>query len=107
MQRVISVAISGATAIGGAWGDDGNGATSAGSAYIFHGLGDYDENGIIDICDIDFDGPTDTPVRGLVFRDLNFTHGDRGVVTKTDASIQHDWEMYDKSTALIRFRATE
>jgi hypothetical protein len=55
----ISVAISGATAIGGAWGDDGNGATSAGSAYIFHGLGDYDENGIIDICDINFDGPVD------------------------------------------------
>ena len=57
--------------------------------------------------DVDVEGPTDTPVRGLVFRDLNFTQGDRGVVTKTDASIQHDWEMIDKDDALVRLRGAE
>ncbi len=57
--------------------------------------------------DVDIDGPTDTPVRGLVFRDLDFTQGDRGVVTKTDASIQHDWEMIDKGDSLVRLRGAE
>ncbi len=51
---------------------------------------------------LDVEGRTDTPVRGLVFRDLNFTQGDRGVIAKDDASIQHDWEMIDKDDALVR-----
>ncbi len=53
-----SVAIGGTSGIVGSWWDDDNGSSS-GSAYIFHGLGDLDENGIIDICDIDFDGPVE------------------------------------------------
>jgi len=57
--------------------------------------------------DVEKDGPVDIPVRHLVFRGLTFTHGDRDLWTKDDAGIQHDWEMYDKSTALLRFRATE
>ena len=57
--------------------------------------------------DVDVEGPTDTPVRGLMFRDLNFTQGDRGTVTKTDASIQHDWEMIDKGDSLVRLRGAE
>jgi len=56
---------------------------------------------------VDVDGPADTPVRHLVFRGLTLTHGDRDVWTANDAGIQHDWEMHDKSTALMRFRATE
>ena len=57
--------------------------------------------------DIDFDGPTDTPVRGIVFKGLTFTQADRGVVKKGDKSIQHDWEMIDKADALLRFRGAE
>jgi len=56
---------------------------------------------------VDAEGPADTPVTHLVFRGLTFSHADRDVWTATDAGIQHDWEMYDKSTALMRFRATE
>jgi Right handed beta helix region len=56
---------------------------------------------------IDFDGPTDTPVRGIVFRGLTFTQADRGVVKRGDMSIQHDWEMIDKGDALLRFRGAE
>jgi hypothetical protein len=56
---------------------------------------------------LDREGPTDTPVRGLVFKDLNFTQGDRGVIAKDDASIQHDWEMIDKDDALVRLRGAE
>ena len=53
------------------------------------------------------DSRADVPVTHLVFRGLTFTHGDRDVWTLQDASIQHDWEMYDKSTALVRFRGSE
>ncbi len=57
---------------------------------------------------IDFDGPTDIPVKGLVFKDLNFTQADRGTVNEDDkASIQHDWEIIDKDDALLRFRGSE
>ena len=57
--------------------------------------------------DIDLDGPTDTPVRGIIFKGLTLTHGDRGVVEKGDMSIQHDWEMIDKGDSLIRLRGAE
>jgi hypothetical protein len=56
---------------------------------------------------VDAMGPVDIPVTNLVFRGLTFTHGDRDVWTASDAGIQHDWEMFDKATALLRFRATE
>jgi len=56
---------------------------------------------------INVEDPEDVPVRYLVFRGLTFAHGDRDVWTKDDAGIQHDWEMYDKSTALVRFRGAE
>lgn len=57
--------------------------------------------------DIDFDGPVDKPVRGLVFRGLAFTQADRGVWTKDDATIQHDWEVVDNDDALVRLRGAE
>jgi hypothetical protein len=57
--------------------------------------------------DIDFDGPEDKPVRGIVFRDLTFTQADRGKVQIDDMSIQHDWEMIDKADALLRLRGAE
>ncbi|MHC4758474.1 MAG: right-handed parallel beta-helix repeat-containing protein [Planctomycetota bacterium] len=56
---------------------------------------------------VDEFGPQDTPVEYLVFRGLTFTQADRDLWTKDDAGIQHDWEMYDKASALLRFRATQ
>ena len=55
---------------------------------------------------IDYDGPTDTPVRGLVFSGLTFTQTDRRPweVDKTGWGLQHDWEMFDRPTAMLRFR---
>jgi hypothetical protein len=57
--------------------------------------------------EVDFLGPKDVPVRGIVFRGLTFTQADRGRVTDDDVSIQHDWEMLDKADALLRFRGAE
>lgn len=58
---------------------------------------------------IDYDGPEDQPVRGLVFKGLTFTHADR--YTKVDDrvgwGIQHDWEMFDQPTAMLRLRGAE
>jgi hypothetical protein len=58
---------------------------------------------------IDHDGPRDVPVRGLVFRGLHFTGGDRWPWQKDrmGATLQHDWEMYDRPTALVRLRGAE
>jgi parallel beta-helix repeat protein len=56
---------------------------------------------------IDKKGHNDIPVRYLVFKGLTFTHGDRDLWTKDDAGIQHDWEMHDKPSALLRFRGAE
>lgn len=56
---------------------------------------------------VDHDGLVDEPAGYLIFRGLTFTHGDRDLWTLDDAAIQHDWEMYDKPTALVRFRSTE
>ena len=46
---------------------------------------------------IDYDGPSDTPVRGLVFRGLTFTQADRWPweAEKTGWGLQHDWEIHD------------
>ncbi|MCX6309375.1 MAG: right-handed parallel beta-helix repeat-containing protein [Bacteroidia bacterium] len=57
---------------------------------------------------IDYDGAIDTPVRGLVFRGLTFTHGNRyDAQGRTGRSLQHDWERFDCATALVRFRGAE
>jgi hypothetical protein len=60
---------------------------------------------------IDYDGPTDTPVRGIAFTGLTFSHADRWA-WKSDENrvgwgMQHDWEMFDRPTALLRFRGVE
>jgi hypothetical protein len=49
----------------------------------------------------------DVPVRGLVFRGLTFSLCNRDVWTQDDIGIQHDWDMYDKDNALLRFRGAE
>jgi Right handed beta helix region len=54
---------------------------------------------------IDYDGPADMPVTGLVFRGLTFTGGERlhwnGA---TKGELQHKWEHFDSPTALVRLR---
>jgi len=59
--------------------------------------------------EIDYDGPADKPVRGLVFRGLSFCCGDRWPWEKERIgwTLQHDWEMFDRPTALVRLRGTE
>jgi|694.fasta_scaffold57651_2 hypothetical protein len=57
---------------------------------------------------IDRDGPADTPVRGLVFRGLTFTHGLRYESAGLSGwGLQHDWERFDSPTALVRLRGAE
>jgi arylsulfatase A-like enzyme/acetyl esterase/lipase len=56
---------------------------------------------------IDDHGAKDTPVRNLCFRGLTFLHGDRYSIASDDAGLQHDWDMHDKATSLVRFRGTE
>lgn len=58
--------------------------------------------------EINYGGPEDTPVRGLVFQGLTFTQGDRYAWHgRTGWGLQHDWECFDKPTALVRFRGAE
>lgn len=52
-------------------------------------------------------GPTDVPVRNLVFRGLTFMHGDRYSLVDGDKGLQHDWELHDKANAMLRFRGSE
>lgn len=50
------------------------------------------------------DGPV---VSHLRFEGLTFTHGARDTLLEEDLGLQHDWEMYDKANAVIRFRFAE
>ena len=57
---------------------------------------------------IDYDGPKDEPVRGLVFRGLTFSHAERFPWHgRTGWNLQHHWEMFDRPTAALRFRGAE
>lgn len=56
---------------------------------------------------VDVAGPSDTPVRGLVFDGLTFAHADRVLWEAGDKGMQHDWEMEDKPDALVRLRGAE
>lgn len=61
--------------------------------------------------DINYDEPTDNPVRGIAFKDLIFTHADRLAWTNDNDRLgwgmQHDWDMFDKPSAMVRFRGAE
>jgi len=56
---------------------------------------------------IDIEAEQDIPVRNLQFHGLTFMHGERYQVHENDAGLQHDWDMFDKGNALVRFRGTE
>ena len=59
--------------------------------------------------DIDYDCSSDIPVLNIVFRGITFTQGDRFQWEKdrTGWGLQHDWEMFDRPTALVRLRGAE
>lgn len=57
--------------------------------------------------EIDIEGPVDIPVKNIHFKGLTFIHGERDTWETGDKGIQHDWEMADKATALLRFRGAE
>ena len=59
-----SVATSGAVALIGAWANDDAGSLS-GSAYVFTGLSDCNDNGTLDLCDIADGTSTDTNGNGI------------------------------------------
>lgn len=48
------------------------------------------------------------PVKGIHFRHLNFTHSNTYSFNGlTGKGLQHDWEMHDTGTAMLRFRHAE
>lgn len=54
------------------------------------------------------EGTEDGPfVSHLRFEGLTFMHGVRDSLQEEDKGLQHDWEMYDKANAVIRFRFAE
>ena len=58
--------------------------------------------------EIDYNGPSDAPVQGIWFSDLTLRHGLRYQwYGQTGWGIQHDWEAFDRPTALVRFRGAE
>ena len=46
-------------------------------------------------------------VRNIAFTGLTFTRGDRDVITKNDIGLQHEWDMWNKENAMLRFRDVE
>jgi hypothetical protein len=46
-------------------------------------------------------------LRNIVFRGITFAHGDRETFDHDAIGLQHDWALYDKSDALLRFIDTE
>ncbi|WP_231617762.1 right-handed parallel beta-helix repeat-containing protein [Novipirellula aureliae] len=50
------------------------------------------------------DGPF---AKHICFEGLTFTYGLRDTLLESDKGLQHDWEMYDKGNAVIRFRFAE
>ncbi|MGD7654737.1 MAG: right-handed parallel beta-helix repeat-containing protein [Verrucomicrobiales bacterium] len=49
-------------------------------------------------------GTRDQPVEGIVFEGLRFAHADRQKWLPGDKGLQHDWNMWDKTNGLVRFR---
>ncbi|MEP4079462.1 right-handed parallel beta-helix repeat-containing protein [Haloferula sp.] len=61
--------------------------------------------------EIDYEGPSDKPVRGIAFEGLTFSHADRWAWKSDEGRVgwgmQHDWDMFDRPTALLRLRGAE
>lgn len=52
-------------------------------------------------------GDRDRPAGGFRFVGLTFAHTDRDVWRMNDAGLQHDWAMWDKDDACLRFRVAQ
>lgn len=46
-------------------------------------------------------------VRNIAFKDLTFTRAEREVITAKDIGLQHEWDMWNKSNAMVQFRDVE
>ena len=46
-------------------------------------------------------------VRNIAFKGITFARGEREQVTKKDIGLQHEWDMWNKGNALLRFRDVE
>lgn len=60
---------------------------------------------------IQYNNSTDIPVQGITFKGLKFTHGDRHAWTNEESRLgwgmQHDWDLFDSPSAMLRFRGAE
>ncbi|WP_066217771.1 right-handed parallel beta-helix repeat-containing protein [Formosa haliotis] len=60
---------------------------------------------------IDYDGAIDQPVNGIAFTGITFSHADRRAWTsekdRLGWGMQHDWDLFDRPTAMLRFRGAE
>lgn len=45
--------------------------------------------------------------RNIAFRGLTFTRADRDFIQSGDNGIQHEWDVWDKANAMLRFRGVE
>jgi len=50
---------------------------------------------------------TEEIIRNITFKGITFCHGERDTWEKDDIGLQHDWEMYDESNAMLRFQNVE
>ena len=59
--------------------------------------------------EVDHSDLKDRPVKGLSFHRLTFTQGNAYAwdTKKSGWGLQHDWEMYDRATAMVRLRGVE
>jgi hypothetical protein len=46
-------------------------------------------------------------VRNIAFKDLTFTRAEREVISSKDIGLQHEWDMWNKSNAMVQFRDVE
>ena len=59
--------------------------------------------------EISYDAAYDRPIKNISFIGITFTRGDRfdWETSKTGWGLQHDWEMFDRPTAMVRMRGAE
>lgn len=84
--------------------------TREGRIYLWPGKDVADMNVVAPFLQefIRVEGTEDGPFAShLWFEGLTFTHGVRDTLLEGDRGLQHDWEMYDKANAVIRFRFAE
>jgi hypothetical protein len=60
---------------------------------------------------INYNKKTDIPVRGIAISGITFSHADRWAWKYEEKrlgwGLQHDWDMFDRPTAILRFRGAE